>query len=94
LLSHTDIIRLRRWVMGLGGKIIFIFKETPYRLTIGKFIHAEDEDGKTVDWSKAFGTQLPHQVLSTYQIEQITVKLREGERVFKNLTELLRRVGK
>jgi len=83
-------MKIHKWVKTVKGRITFIFEGYRYRLVINRFIHAEDEEGKTIEWSRAFGSQLPHQVLSSFKIKRIIVKREDREYVFKSLKELLK----
>ena len=90
MLSQSDILKLRKWVVDVNGKIIFLFKNSKYRLVIDKFIHAEDNEGKTIEWSKAFGPQLPHQVVNALKIEKIIVKRENKIFELKSVKDLVR----
>jgi len=81
-------MKMHEWVKTVKGRITFIFEGYRSRLVISRFIHAEDEEGKTTEWSKAFGSRLPHQVLSSFKIKRIIVKRGKEEHVFKSLKEL------
>ena len=72
-----------------NGKATFIFKGTRYRLVINKFIHARDDYDRQVQWARAFGTKLPHDVLNTFQVSAIRVKIHDEERTFNTLKEFV-----
>lgn len=88
MITHADIMKMHEWVKTVKGRITFIFEGYRSRLVINKFIHAEDEEGKTIEWSRAFGSQLPHQVLSSFKIKIIIIKRGEEEHTLKSLKEL------
>jgi len=77
--------RLRK----LNGRAIFIFKGTRYRLVMDRFIHARDDYDRQVQWARAFGTKLPHDVLNTFQILAIRVKVRDEEKEFSDLNKFI-----
>lgn len=81
-------MRMHEWVKTVKGRIIFIFEGYRNRLVINRFIHAEDDEGKTTEWNRAFGSQLPHQVLNSFKVKRIIVKRGEEEHIFKSLKEL------
>ena len=89
MITRGDVERIREWAVSRGGRVTFVFRGYRYRLVIGRFIHAEDEEGRTVEWGRAFGAQLPHQVLSSLAVERVVVRSAEGERVLRSLRELM-----
>jgi len=74
----------------LNGRATFIFKGTKYRLVMNRFIHARDDYDRQVQWARAFGTKLPHDVINTFQISVIRVKVRSEEKEFSNLDEFIK----
>ncbi|RLE82067.1 MAG: hypothetical protein DRJ51_02335 [Thermoprotei archaeon] len=87
MLSHSQIIKLNKWAKNVNGRIVFRFKKYPYALVLDGVIHAEDFEGKAVSWSQAFGPQVPSDVLLSYKLKEIEVRMPGKELVFKTFKE-------
>ncbi|HDJ89161.1 MAG TPA: hypothetical protein ENG40_00500 [Thermoprotei archaeon] len=89
VISFSDIRRLRNWAKENKLKIKVTFQGVPYTLVINKYIRAEDRTGRKIEWFQAFGTKSPHQVLSSFKIEKITIRGKTSKEIY-NIEELLR----
>lgn len=91
MISFNDIKRVLTWTKATNNKVIIKFEKTPYFLAIDRLIHAEDEDGRSVPWMRAFGPKQPHQVLSSYKVKEIMLVKQNGSiESIKDLKELFR----
>ncbi|RLE66250.1 MAG: hypothetical protein DRJ38_02250 [Thermoprotei archaeon] len=94
MLTHSDILKLREWSERNNTKVVFKFKDYPYRLVIEKMIKSQDRDGRTVEWTRAFGTKRPHQVIASLPIEEIVIIYKNtGEEEKVNLKQLLKKIS-
>ena len=92
MLSHAEIVKLNKIARERKLRIIFKFKNYKYCLVLDGVIHAESIDKKRVSWNKAFGSKIPSDVLTTYQLDKIIIKTSNEEKVLRDLNELKRMI--
>jgi len=95
VVTFSDLERLREWARATSRRVRVKFRRYPYTLVIDKMIRAEDPEGRTVPWHRAFGAKQPHQVLASFPIARIEVVDKETGRreEINSLEELFRRAG-
>ncbi|RLE71675.1 MAG: hypothetical protein DRJ37_04480 [Thermoprotei archaeon] len=94
MLTHSDVLKLREWAEKTNAKIVFKFKQYPYQLVIEKMIKSQDRDGRTVEWTRAFGTKRPHQAIASLPIEEIVIVYKDtGEEEKISLKQLLAKIS-
>ena len=93
MVSMSDVQRIRDWALANNFRVVFSFEKYPYVLVIDRVIHARDNNDVIVDWSKAFGSKLPHQVLSSLKLRRIVILRKNVEIMFFNsLTKFMSHV--
>ena len=83
MLSEDEVRRLTRWAKHIGAKVVFCLEDYKFNLVVGKFIHAEDKEGREVPWVRAFGSKMPWDVLSSFKVKEVRVKVKGTEKRFK-----------
>ena len=85
----SKILKLRKWAAENDARVLIKLKY-PYDVSVGRLIQAVDKEGNIVEWSRAFGTKRPDQVIESIRIESILVRYRStGEEIsFKSFREL------
>jgi len=93
MISYSNLLRLYKKARDMKAHIVFSFEGTRYKLVINRYIHARDEYDRRVPWTVAFGSKLPHDVLSTFKVKSIVVKLGDRTLNFNDLREFLKWIG-
>jgi len=76
--------------------INFFFKNLRYILCINGMVCAKNKNFEIVPWQKAFGSKMPHEILTTFELEKVEVKLKgskyehEKEKIFNNIEEFIK----
>lgn len=85
----SRVFKLREWAAENDARIVFRLKYS-FDMAVGKLIQALDKEGNIVEWSRAFGTKRPDQVVESVPVESIVVQYKgTGEEVvLKSLEEL------
>ncbi len=79
-----DIVKLQKYARENNLKIVIYLKKSRYRIQISNFIHALDPEGKVTEWSRAFGSQTPSDVLQSHGISRVEIRYSDGST--KNLS--------
>lgn len=93
-MTHSQLIKLNRWAKEVHGKIIFYFEGHTFTLVLDGVIHAEDTTGRRASWSTAFGPQSPSDVISSYKVRKIVVRIEDNELTFKSMKEFMEYASK
>ena len=89
-LSHADFMYIYKRARELGARVTFVLERSRYRLVINRFIHPRDDHDRRMPWGEAFGTKLPHDVINTFGVKEVIVKLEDRELRFESLKDFLR----
>jgi|YelNatPaOPRAMG01_1025707.scaffolds.fasta_scaffold27155_2 hypothetical protein len=88
--SQVDIKYLYRLVHRQNLKIYIFFKNSRYVLVINRYIHAEDKNENYVEWSRAFGSSSPSNIITNFPIEKIKLKLKDRIIYFSSIRDLIK----
>jgi hypothetical protein len=92
LVSYEEAERLLKWTREKGAVIEVHFKETSHRLRIDTMYRALDASGNVVPWTRAFGSLKPADVLNSFTVKRVVVKLKDSVEELSGLKELLTRI--
>jgi len=88
--SQIDIKYLYELVHRQNLKIYIFFKNSRYVLVINRYIHAEDKNENYVEWSRAFGSISPSNIITSFPIEKIKLKLKDRIIYFNSIRDLIK----
>ena len=57
---------------------------------INRYIHAEDKNENYVEWSRAFGSISPSNIITSFPIEKIKLKLKDRIIYFNSIRDLIK----
>jgi hypothetical protein len=92
LVSYEEAERILRWTREKGAVVEVQFKETSHRLRIDTMYRALDASGNVVPWTRAFGSLKPADVLNSFTVKRIVVRVKNSVEELSSLKELLARV--
>uniref|UniRef100_A0A7C4FBR2 Uncharacterized protein n=1 Tax=Thermofilum pendens TaxID=2269 RepID=A0A7C4FBR2_THEPE len=92
MVSYEEAERILRWAREKGAVIEVQFKETSHRLRIDTMYRALDVSGNVIPWTRAFGSLKPADVLNSFTVKRIVVRVRDAVEELSSLKELLARI--
>lgn len=90
MVTPSDVAAIIRRAREASAKVRVVFRGQRYVMVIDGFIRAEDRDSSRVEWSRAFGSLTPAQLLSAMPIEVIEVQMPDKTLTFTSLKEFLK----
>jgi len=90
MVTQAEVAAITKRAREASARIVVTFKGLRYAMVINGFIKAEDRDSSKVEWSKAFGSLTPKELLSSMPIEKIEVQLPNKTFIFNQVKELLK----
>lgn len=92
-LTQRELESLVNWTRAGSRRVRIRFKGLRYAVVIGRYVEAVDATGRRVPWHVAFGSRPPHDVLSSFPIEEIVVDESGSSTTFATLSDLLKHAG-
>uniref|UniRef100_A0A7J3X969 Uncharacterized protein n=1 Tax=Thermofilum pendens TaxID=2269 RepID=A0A7J3X969_THEPE len=92
MVSYEEAERILKWAREKGAAIEVYFKETSHRLRIDTMYRALDASGNVVPWTRAFGSLKPADVLNSFSVRRVVVRLKDTVEELGSLKELLTRI--
>ncbi|RLF06244.1 MAG: hypothetical protein DRK00_02155 [Thermoprotei archaeon] len=92
-LTYRELQALVSWARSGSRRVRIRLSGYRYSISISRYIRAVDPSGRVIPWGTAFGTRAPHDVLSSFKVEEVVVEEGGEEKSFKSLEELLRYAG-
>lgn len=90
MISFDKLQSILNWTRKNNVKIRIFLKNYPYVLALDKVVHAEDLEGRNVSWIQAFGSKQPHQVLMSFPIGKIIVKMERETLELSDISSLFK----
>lgn len=90
MISFDKLQSILNWTRKNNVKIRIFLKNYPYVLALDKVVHAEDLEGHNVSWIQAFGSKQPHQVLMSFPIRKIIVKIERETLELSDISSLFK----
>jgi len=94
-ITHEQVMEIFRILRMIRGRAYFFFKNFKYILSMDGLIRARDKNFNVVEWSRAFGSKAPHEVLNSLEVERVEVQLKKQPEpiVFSSMPEFLDWLG-
>lgn len=89
---QLDIRHLHKLIRRQNFRVYIFFKNSRYVLVINKYIHAEDKNENHIEWSRAFGSISPFNVITSFPIEKIKLILRDKVMYFNSVKDLIENI--
>jgi hypothetical protein len=89
MVSQAELARVVRRARERSARVRVTFKGLRYALVIDGYVKAEDVGGRSIEWSRAFGSLTPAEALTSLPLEDIEVSLPDRSFKLKGLKELL-----
>ena len=90
-MTHERVMEIFQFLREIKARAYFFFKNFKYVLSMNGLIRARDKSFEVVEWSRAFGSKAPHEVLNSLDVEKVEVQLKKQPEpiVFSSLQEFL-----
>ncbi len=90
-ITHENLMEILQKLRSLRARAFFFFKNFKYILSFNGLIRARDKNFEVIEWSKAFGSKAPHEILNSLEIEHIEVKIKKQPEplIFNSINELI-----
>ncbi|MEM0226723.1 MAG: hypothetical protein QXF46_07575 [Thermofilaceae archaeon] len=92
-LTQRELEALVNWARSGSRRVRIKFKGLKYSVLISRYVEAVDAAGRRVPWQVAFGSRPPHDVLSSFSIEEIAVDEAGSSKTFATMSDLLKHAG-
>ncbi|MEM2793049.1 MAG: hypothetical protein QW511_00150 [Candidatus Methanomethylicia archaeon] len=89
---QIDIKYLHRLIYCKKLKVYIFFKNSRYVLVINRYIHAEDKNENYIEWVKAFGSISPSNIITSFPIEKVKLKLKNKTAYFNSIRDLIKNI--
>lgn len=92
-LTPRELEGLVTWARSGSRRVRIRFRGLRYSVMISRYIETIDAAGRRVPWQVAFGSRPPHDILSSFFIEEIVVDEAGSSKTFATLSDLLKYAG-
>ncbi len=95
-ISHEKFMRALKLMREKKIRAFFFLKGSKYILSFNGLIRARDKNFGVVEWSRAFGSKTPYEVLGTFKVERVEVYMKRHPEpiIFSSFDDFIRWIEK